>query len=924
MLFEEQNLLLTGRFILAGILVSPAFLGRIRNSMRQHLATFVEDFQRHGQQTAMVTYPGNRRVVTSYADLARMAGRFSRFLAQSGLHPGDRVLLWGANSAEWVAAFFGCVLRGVIAVPLDAAGGAEFAAAVIRDTSPRLLVGDSSLLGKLSSAASPAPASAALIALQDFSAALPLEPLWTPEPSLAAATPLQVLYTSGTTSAPKGIVHTHGNVLASVEVLEREINKYRRFERWVHPLRILHTLPLSHVFGQFMGLWVPPLLAAPVHYQEKLVAGHLIELIHRERISVAAVVPRLLGLMQAQLLAEDAVLAAEWMEMRHRHVAWRWWHLRRIHRRFGWKFWAFVSGGAALPEETEQFWNALGFVLIQGYGMTETTALATLNHPLRPAQGSIGKPLAGREVRFAEDGEILVRGPMLAAGNWRNGQIEPRTDEWLHTGDLGSIDAQGQMHFVGRKSDVIVAASGMNIHPADLEARVCAQPGVRECAVVGWNSPHGPEPVAVVRLDTELGPSQEQNALAEILRHANQELQEYQRISAMLRWPGEEFPRNTLGKLLRRQIADWASRALQPEGSSATTLVQDPLIRLLEQVLGGVAIDADDAASLTSDLHLDSLGRMQLALGIEEQFGVPVGDDALAKAETIGDLRRLTRMGPQTRALEERRIAPGSSGDTRSPETTNARSIDQQRVRTAINYPQWPWTAPVHAVRVIFLEAMLRPLVAMLARPRVVRTVAPLPEQPSIYICNHVTSMDVPLVLYGLPRRIRTRMAVAMSAELLAAWRSARRAAGVGPGPLRWLAPLQAVAVTALFNVFPLPSGAGLRRSFAHAGHALDRGYNVLVFPEGQRTLTGDLQPFQTGISLLAQESQTAVVPCALIGLHRNAARDGVFRRRTAPIAMVIGEPMTMMAGESHAAFAARLRMAVAQLISRENPGKRF
>ncbi len=188
------------------------------------------------------------------------------------------------------------------------------------------------------------------------------------------------------------------------------MQKYLRYERWVHPLRFLHTLPLSHVFGQFMGLWVPPLLAAQVHYEDKLVASQLIDRIHRERISVAAVVPRVLELMRAYLLAADPQLQSRITKYQEQRIWWRWWHLRDVHRRFGFKFWAFVSGGATLPEEIEQFWNALGFVLVQGYGMTETTALATLNHPFHVARGSIGKPLAGREVRVGPDGEILVRG----------------------------------------------------------------------------------------------------------------------------------------------------------------------------------------------------------------------------------------------------------------------------------------------------------------------------------------------------------------------------------------------------------------------------------------------------------------------------------------------------------------------------------
>ena len=215
----------------------------------------------------------------------------------------------------------------------------------------------------------------------------------------------------------------------------------------------------------------------------------------------------------------------------------------------------------------------------------------------------------------------------------------------------------------------------------------------------------------------------------------------------------------------------------------------------------------------------------------------------------------------------------------------------------------------------LFIELKLRPLVWLLAHPRVRRDRTALPAQPSIYVANHVTAMDVPLVLYALPHRVRAHMAVAMSAELLAAWRRRRDAAGVGAGPLRWLAPVQAFLVTALLNVFPLPAGAGLRRSFAHAGEALDRGYNVLVFPEGRRTLDGKLQPFQTGISLLAQESHTQVVPIALVGLWAAAQRKGFSRLRPPGLEVRIGQPLQQHPNESHAEFSQRLHDAVAQLL---------
>ena len=330
-----------------------------------------------------------------------------------------------------------------------------------------------------------------------FSSSLPA-PDYLPLPGLSRDTPLQIIFTSGTTAEPKGIVHTQGNVLASLDPLEQEIGKYLRYERFFHPLRILHTLPLSHVFGQFMGLWVPPLLAAEVHYEDRLQAPRLATLMREERISVLAAVPRVLDLLRAYMEAEFPALSQSMGAARSESVGKRWWRFRAVHRRLGFKFWAFVSGGAALPADLESFWTTAGFALIQGYGMTETTALVTLNHPFKIARGSIGKPLPGREVKIGADGEILVRGGSIAAQEWRNGRLQPRADDWLATGDLATRNDTGELVFAGRKSDVIVTSAGLNIHPQDLEAVLHRQAGLRDALIVAYDSTAGPTPAAVL------------------------------------------------------------------------------------------------------------------------------------------------------------------------------------------------------------------------------------------------------------------------------------------------------------------------------------------------------------------------------------------------------------------------------------------
>jgi long-chain acyl-CoA synthetase len=893
--------------------------------MRDNLASLIDDFRRFDREIAVVRYQGNRRRVTTYGELARLAGRFAAYLAEQKIGEGDRVLLWAENSAEWIAAFHGCLLRGVLAVPLDAAGSADFAARVAADVNPKLAVGDVLLLDKLG-AAQGWPSIPAL-AFDDWLGHLPTAEIG-PISGLSRDTPLQILFTSGTTGDPKGIVITHGNVLASVGPVEDGAKPYMRYERLIHPLRILHTLPLSHVFGQTMGLWVPPIFTAELHFESRLAAPRLIELIHSERISVLATVPRVLALLKSHLETTQAGLAERAAASRKLNPWWRWWRFRAVHREFGFKFWAFVSGGGALPGPLEQFWNALGFVLVQGYGMTETTALITLNHPFHVAAGTIGKPLAGREVKLAADGEVLVRGDVISGATWQGGALRPRADEWLATGDLAERQESGELKFLGRKSEVIVTAAGLNVHPEDIEAAIEEQPEIAACAVVAMETPAGPEPCAV------LATRGSGDHVVEAIERANAKLPEFQRISRWVLWPEPDLPRTSTGKVKRKPVAAWLARIRaaaaaptsgSPHASTDGGPSSDWLLALVSQITGEANPGVGDELRLTEDLHLDSLGRVQLGAALEERLGIVSGTGLLEEVQTLGELRKLVANAGSEGAshISEPKSFAGGPDKEQGNETAGAEGTREQvsGVPPAplyrYHYPEWPWWKPFQWFRVASYESILRPLTWILAAPRVVGPPKPLPEGPLLFVGNHVSAYDGALIQYALPGPYRRHLAIAMSGEMLEDyrhWRNPDAAPGhngfyiFGP-PAYWL-------VTLCFNVFPLPRLRDFQSSFAHAGKAMDHGYNVLVFPEGTRSPEGKLARFRPGIGLLAKQSGVPVVPMAMRGLGEMKARRRWFR--SGILEVRIGEAIRFAPEDSEAAITTRLHDEVEQLLGDE------
>jgi long-chain acyl-CoA synthetase len=526
----------------------------------------------------------------------------------------------------------------------------------------------------------------------------------------------------------------------------------------------------------------------------------------------------------------------------------------------------------------------------------------------------MGKVLPGRDVRITDEGEILVRGDMVSRATWQQGALRPNESEWLATGDLAQRDDQGQLRFVGRKSQVIVTPSGLNVHPEDVEAALNEQPGIEASAVVPLLTPAGTEPVAVL-----LFRGSQQQAQAAIVA-ANRRLADYQQIRQWRLWPELDLPRTSTGKVRRPKVTEWVN-AQRAENNGS---VADPLLALILSISHATPAHAGDEARLSEDLGLDSLGRVQLQSELEQRLGLSVDDTAIERVITLGDLRRELGMqsAENTAPTRNESAEPEPSSNrsaTPAQNITAAPARDEPRRHGEEDvYPRWPWWAPVRLARILFLEIVSRFFVWFLGHPRVERPADLNPESPVILISNHVTTYDGALILYGLPGPMRRRVAIAMAGNMLRDFRQMRNVGPPGSALSRLLDPLGPIAwllITALYNVFPLPRSAGFRRSFQHAGEALDRGYNVLVFPEGHRAESG-LQTFRPGIGLLVRESNVPVVPAALVGLSelKHGGR-GWFR--SGRLTVRIGEPITFTQDATPEQITARLYEAVKSLLER-------
>jgi long-chain acyl-CoA synthetase len=804
----------------------------------------------------------------SYRKVFDLAVRFSSLLEECGIDKGDRVVIRGDNSLPLLVAFLGAINRGAVLVPLDGTIAQNAADRIIEKVQAKIVV--STRDNRKSSGNYP------LIELETLEAKLasyPVKPIGSPviyEDDLA-----EIVFTSGTMSEPKGVMIRHSNITSLFPPIMEIIASLRPVLKILRNINFLALLPLSHLYGQMAEIFIPIMLQGSVVFPCKLSSSFLLETIKKEKIIVAICVPRILEIMRSHIIndinhsGKGETFRKKYERVANWHFVFRFLYFLGFHRRAGLTFLAMVVGGAKLDHEVYEFYRRLSFAVYQGYGLTETSPIVTIFNPLRDEKGSVGKIAGDQQIRIAGDGEILVRGSNVSEGYFEDqGSAETVFQEgWLHTGDIGNVDREGNLYFLGRKKDVIVTSDGLNVYPEDIENVLNSLDGVKDSAVIGIGKDDSEEIMAVLLVEPGIDPKKD------IIRKANAILSPPQRIKYFRVWPETDFPRTSSLKIKKREVAEKISSLKTDVQTPPKSGLADTIFRLTHVDVGTI----NPSLKLGSDLGLTSLDRLELALSLENDYQISIQDFLLDEETSIKDLEDIL----SGREVREKEIS--------MPRFSN------NPVFTFIRFVVW--------------HIMFFPILRIFCRPRVsglenLRGIDP----PVIFIANHSSHLDTPVILSALPHRFRSRISPAMGIDVFKEY--------FLPGNhhpfMRLLHFWGYMALAVFVHVYPF-SPASFRRSFAYTGELIENNYCPLIFPEGQRTKTGETGPFREGIGHLAIGIRVPVVPIRLRGTFELMPPASSFPKR-GDVSVHIGKPY-LSEGDDPGIIANKLQ----EIIARNN-----
>jgi long-chain acyl-CoA synthetase len=875
---------------------------------------FVECVEHWPKNVALEIQRRDRVESCTYAELRRMAESVGSWLATNGFQSGARVVILADNHPRWVAVFLGVVASGCTAVPLDTALHADQITTLLKDSGSSLLFCDVKHLPTAREAIGALPIKTALIdpAEHKDNNANPPEPatladldsIFASGPSafaaaaVAAAAIASLLYTSGTTSDPKGVMLTHANLLGEVESVFS----------WAHvgpEDAVLGVLPLFHVLSQMANLLLPLVKGARVVYLETLNTTELLRALNERQITIFAVVPQFFYLIHERIFKEVAKRGkvAGWalkalmtLNRGLRTVGFNAGRVffGKLHSTFGDRMRYLITGGSRFDPQIGYDFYALGIDVLQAYGLTETTGAAFASLPHHNVIGSVGPPLPGVEGKIVdakpgEDGgpavgEIAIKGAIVMKGYWNRADATAAVlqDGWLHTGDLGYFDSGGNLFITGREKDVIVLSNGKNVYPEEIEAYYLKSPYIKEIGVMALESepgnPASDRLYAVVVPDFDLLKERKIVNAKEVIRFdiesTSAKIPSTKRIGSYEIWQ-DPLPRTTTRKLKRFEL-EKRVRANQKKGqfdsgvSSAPALsaedsqwldqpeIQQALkvIRESSKTVPEVIRPSDN---LELDLGLDSMQRIELLAAVERELGGDVEESALAEIYTVRQL---------VDAIRES-AAAGKVRTSSSQQPAGWKSLLQEDPTD----PEVLALARPGRLAEHFLYAGFQPI-QIFAYDRFhlrVDGLEKLPAQGSYIISsNHQSFLDPVLLASVLPWPIFRNLFAVGTSEIF------------GSGFMRLLARWMRVIV--------VDPDANLVSAMRAGAFGLRHGRILILYPEGERSIDGTPRTFKKGAAILSVHLQVPIVPVAIEGFHDAWPRGKPFQR-FAPLEIQIGDP---------------------------------
>jgi len=796
------------------------------------LTPLINNLKKYNNNIAIINKTEFRTFLYTYSKLHTYIKKFSTFLEKNNIKKGDKIAILNPNSPEYVIIFLGAILKGVILIPIDIRSTNDFIQKILQQTQPKLF-----FITKYKNLKS----NIRRIYIEDLEYLLENTKPSTKKTKINQNQIVEIVYTSGTTGTPKGVILTHKNIASNINSLEK-------FVKIDHTYRFLSLLPLSHLFEQTVGLLTPLNSGSSIVYISSLRPSTIMNAL-KENVTNIVIVPRLLQSLKNKIISKVKnnnkekqfnflLKLAEKIKFKHRKLL-----FSKIHKKFkNIKF--FIVGGAPLDLELEKFWELLGFKIVQGYGLTEASPIISCNLPEERKIGSVGKILPDITVKLGRNNEILVKGDNITKGYYKNKERTKQlfTKAWMHTGDIGYLDKENFLFIKGRQKDMIVTSEGINIYPKDIEEILNKIPGVKESCIVGIKKQNQEEIHAVLLLDNK-------NKAKQIIKLANSKLSLPQQIQNFTIWHLEDFPRTSTMKIKKNIVLEMLKKKAQPE--KIITTKKDKLCSIISRIKNISINKIKPNSKLAYDLKLSSIDRIELISAIEQEFNIDIEEDLITNKTTIKQLK----------------------------------NIIQKRISKKQPFRRWTLTLPIRIIRYIFQILMVFPILKIFCRIKTqgkenLKNI----KSPVIFVSNHTSHFDTSVILSKLPFRFKTNIAIATWAEFFQAPKNAifkklkkRILYNLG---------------TILLNLYMFPRTKGFMKSIKYTGELIDKNYNILIFPEGQRTTNGEINPFKLGIGIIASNMKVPIIPIKIEGLFQILPIGSNFPKKRGKVNLKIGKAL--------------------------------